>query len=362
VAFAEGHDWLGHQCQQTDVLYINLELKAESRRKRMRDIYQALGIRPDNAARIHSMDLRGKNVTLESLTAKLVKQAITHNCKVIIIDPIYKVLDGDENSSEDVSRFCVALDYLIERLGASVIYCHHYSKGAYTYSASMNRASGSSVFSRDADALLTMDELELSKDRRAERFCTLGKAMIVEYMDAQMTGWQERLKSIDDILVLDALRPQVIEMLGIGTELANTLIIALNELEATCMETMTAWRVEGTLRDFPRFKTTDIWFQWPLHIVDNSGLLADAAASGQTSSTAKKSSGPNKKAKAKAERLALLKEAVDAFKADSEGTSPTLQDIADYIDRTPRTVRKYAEESGIYTILGSLVVDKPELG
>ncbi len=38
---------------------------------------------------------------------------------------------------------------------------------------------------------------------------------------------------------------------------------------------MTAWRVEGTLRDFPRFKPIDIWYQWPVHVIDDGGTLAD---------------------------------------------------------------------------------------
>ncbi|MCL2136830.1 MAG: AAA family ATPase [Coriobacteriia bacterium] len=281
VAFAEGLDWLGLSCQQTDVLYVNLELKAESRKRRMQDIYRALGIEPINARRIHSMDLRGKLVDLDRLTAKLVRQAVSTDCKVVIIDPIYKVLHGDENSSEDVSRFCVALDYLVDRLGVSVIYCHHYSKGASAYASSMNRASGSSVFSRDADALVTLDEIELTEPMRQARFNTLGCALVAKAMDGLAApGWRNSLKGPDDLLALDRLRADMVQILGHGTEAANNLIVELDRLEGACMETLSAWRVEGTLRDFPKLAPFEAWYDWPLHSVDDSGVLKDAVEDG----------------------------------------------------------------------------------
>ncbi|MBQ9000511.1 MAG: hypothetical protein IJ087_01505, partial [Eggerthellaceae bacterium] len=29
-----------------------------------------------------------------------------------------------------------------------------------------------------------------------------------------------------------------------------------------------AWRIEGTLREFPKFAPVNAWFDWPLHVVD----------------------------------------------------------------------------------------------
>ncbi len=235
AAFASGGTWLGKQCSQIDVLYINLELKKETRIRRLQDIFTTLSLDAKAAVRIHCMDLRGKNVTLEKLTAKLVKQTIKKECKVVIIDPIYKVLAGDENSSEDVSKFCVALDYLIEKLGVSVIYCHHYSKGAAGYADTMNRASGSSVFSRDADALITLDEIPLDEDRRKARFNVLGCELCTSRLDQNAPeNWRERLHSIDDLVTIDALRNDAREILDNVS--MNALIDELDALEAACMD------------------------------------------------------------------------------------------------------------------------------
>ena len=362
VAFAEGTPWMGRACQTLDVLYINLELKADSRRRRMQEIYAALGIVPKGATRIHSMDLRGKNVTLASLTAKLVSQAITARCKVIIIDPIYKVLDGDENSSEDVSRFCVALDYLIEKLGVSVIYCHHYSKGAANYTSSMNRASGSSVFSRDADALITLDELELDTQRRKSRFQSVACELITGYLEGHIDGWKERLISEDDIVVLDALRPQAVTLLGAGSVRANTLVEELNALEDACMTSLSAWRIEGTLRDFPRFAPIDVYYQWPLHTLDDCGALRDIKTAsthqnGWGKTTKKESAESRKEANAK-ERQELLKDAYESFKEDDQEAPISVKDLADYLLVTEKTIRKYVKDSDEYACRNGTVIDE----
>ena len=37
----------------------------------------------------------------------------------------------------------------------------------------------------------------------------------------------------------------------------------------------TAWRVEGTLREFAKFKPVNMWFSYPVHAIDESGVLAD---------------------------------------------------------------------------------------
>ena len=37
-----------------------------------------------------------------------------------------------------------------------------------------------------------------------------------------------------------------------------------------------AWRIEGTLREFPPFEPVNIFFKFPVHVVDPTGLLEDA--------------------------------------------------------------------------------------
>ena len=38
----------------------------------------------------------------------------------------------------------------------------------------------------------------------------------------------------------------------------------------------TAWRIEGTLREFPAFQPVNLWFQYPIHRIDGEGgILQD---------------------------------------------------------------------------------------
>ena len=37
----------------------------------------------------------------------------------------------------------------------------------------------------------------------------------------------------------------------------------------------TAWRVEGILREFPKFEPVNLWFDYPVHRVDDVGSLKD---------------------------------------------------------------------------------------
>ena len=105
---------------------------------------------------------------MDKLAPKLIRRAAKKNYIAIIIDPIYKVITGDENSADQMAKFCNQFDKVCTELGCAVIYCHHHSKGRQGDKRSMDRASGSGVFARDPDALLDMIELSISEDLREQ--------------------------------------------------------------------------------------------------------------------------------------------------------------------------------------------------
>ena len=163
-AIAEGKKWLEWNCTQGKVMYVNLELDRASCLHRFKDVYTALGIAPDNLSNIDIWNLRGRSVPMDKLAPKLIRRASKKNYIAIIIDPIYKVITGDENSADQMAHFCNQFDKVCTELGCAVIYCHHHSKGAQGGKRSMDRASGSGVFARDPDALIDLVELELNDD------------------------------------------------------------------------------------------------------------------------------------------------------------------------------------------------------
>ena len=159
IAIAEGGQWLGWQCTKGRVLYVNLELDRASCYHRMAAVYEATGIEMKHAEDIDVWNLRGKAMPMTELAPRLIRRALKRKYSAVIIDPIYKVITGDENAADQMAKFCNQFDRVCAELGAAVIYCHHHSKGDQGQKRASDRASGSGVFARDQDALIDMIEL-----------------------------------------------------------------------------------------------------------------------------------------------------------------------------------------------------------
>lgn len=276
IAIAEGRSWLGRMCTQGRVLYINLELDRASCLHRFKDVYQALGVPPENLQNIDVWNLRGRSVPMDKLVPKLIRRAAKQNYIAIILDPIYKVITGDENSADQMAHFCNQFDRICTELGCSVIYCHHHSKGVQVGKRSMDRASGSGVFARDPDALLDMIELDLDDDLRAS---------------AQVAM----------------------------------------ELTPEEAERLTAWRIDGTLREFPKFKPMDMFFNYPVHIMDERRILSEAKAEGT----------PKPKKSRKEKDLERKMEIIKTYEMQKSFTDMvTVKAVADQLQISEKTIRR----------------------
>ncbi|MBO7205593.1 MAG: AAA family ATPase, partial [Candidatus Methanomethylophilaceae archaeon] len=154
-------------------------------------------------------NLRGQALPLDKLLPRLVRRAKNGGYAAIVLDPIYKVITGDENNASEMGAFCNLFDRVCRELGCSVIYCHHHSKGAQGGKKAMDRASGSGVFARDPDAQLDLIQLQIPEELRGS-------------------------------------------ILSDGD---------------------TAWQLEGTLREFPNFKPVKMFFRYPNHLLDTEGVL-----------------------------------------------------------------------------------------
>lgn len=223
VCIAEGREWLGKfPCEQGKVLYINLEVEAASLSLRFRSIYSAMGIKPTNkgAENIVQWNLRGYAAPMDKLAPKIIRRCRnTGPYKAIILDPLYKVQQGDENSAEAIIRFTNALDNIAHETGAAVIYDHHHPKGAIGDRKAIDRGAGSGVFSRDADAICDLSFLSPSKELK-------------ELIGTQMASGEKPMQ------------------------------------------------IEFVLRDFKDIEPIPIWFKFPLHFVDAAGLLQGAPVEG----------------------------------------------------------------------------------
>ena len=169
-----------------------------------------------------------------------------------------------------------------------MIYCHHHSKGAQGAKNAADRASGSGVFARDADALLDMIQLRIP--------------------------------------------PSMPSFCGVN-------------------EGATAWRIEPVLREFPEPGPVDVWFDYPLHFVDQSGQLASC----------KPDTGawtPEEMQDKKQEQQELRVESALIAYDSARGSYPhgqvPLRVICEVVGKTPRTVAGYFRSQGGYVIAGDI--------
>lgn len=350
-AIAEGRQWFGWPCTRGKVMYVNLELDRASCLHRFKDVYQALGWKPDNLQNIDIWNLRGKSVPMDKLAPKLIRRATKKDYIAIIIDPIYKVITGDENSADQMAAFCNQFDKVCTELGAAVIYCHHHSKGSQGGKRSMDRASGSGVFARDPDALMDLIDLELTdaiyKQEINKAVCNTCK----QYLDAHF-AWQDDL-SQDDLCSSVQMQNYCKEKLSPAQR--AILDIQIQEAEKKT-KGMTAWRVEGTLREFPKFETVNLWFDYPIHRQDTVGTLSDIDPEGEGGASYKKNFQKKRTPEElKNDRKVALE---TAFEAQSINEKVTLKDLMEYSGKSEDTIRRHVKEHGGFWIDGGMVGKK----
>ena len=340
-AIAEGKKWLEWNCTQGKVMYVNLELDRASCLHRFKDVYTALGIAPDNLSNIDIWNLRGCSVPMDKLAPKLIRRASKKNYIAIIIDPIYKVITGDENSADQMAHFCNQFDKVCTELGCAVIYCHHHSKGAQGGKRSMDRASGSGVFARDPDALIDLVELELNDDilkqEKNKAVCKVCEGWLYKY-DKLYHASQDDLCSETQML---ALCREYLE-----NDAYECVIEDVGKARKT-VESRSAWRIEGTLREFPKFSPVNLWFKYPVHNIDNIGVLKDIAVDDGMPTWKKNFAKKKTDAERKTERKNSLETAFEACGIDDK---VTVKAMAEYMGVTEKTVRNRLKEHGGFWI------------
>lgn len=263
ISLAEGIEWLGMKCRQGKVCYVNLELDNASCFHRFIDIYHERKLTPEHTNNIDIWNLRGRSVPMDRLAPILIHRFKERNYEAIIIDPIYKVITGDENSATEMSQFCSYFDRVSTELGVAMIYCHHHSKGAIDkYNNAMDRSSGSGVFARDPDAILDMTEVK--------------------------------------------------------TEGCEANYRKLNEVPEEAI--LSGWEFSATLREFPPMPRFRAWFRHPVHEIDENGDLKSAAKNRGSGK------GVGKGQQAKSDLYQNIADTLDARKSISGDTAITLEE------------------------------------
>lgn len=329
ISIAEGRQWMGFDCVEGKVLYVNLELDPNSAKKRFVNIYDRLGQGHQNVSNIDIWNLRGKTSPMDKLAPKLIRRAQKEDYIAVIIDPIYKVLTGDENSAHEMAEFTNQFDKIATELDCAVIYCHHHSKGSQGGKSSMDRSSGSGVFARDPDAILDLIELPVDEDR----YNALEDQAICDTYDTAIKKYNENYTDVglDDKFSVKQMSHHLMSAIHSQDILKAVEVARQRAVESA--QLATAWRIEGTLREFPKFPAVNTWFKYPIHVLDET--LADIEL--EEDPKEKWSKGVKKSNETKSEKT--QRELEEAFNILSEnGNSIEISQLADYLEISKKSV------------------------
>ena len=249
-----------------------------------------------------------------------------------------------------MAHFCNQFDKVCTELGCAVIYCHHHSKGSQGGKRSMDRAAGSGVFARDPDALLDMIELPISdqlrqgeEDKQVCRICS---------------KWLHRFlgNHYDDHISQDDEESPVRMLEHARTSLRNnSMDRMMEEIHAAkkTVQNRTAWRIDGTLREFPKFTPINVWFDYPTHSDDQTGVLKDI----DPEVTWQKNFPKRKSNEERADdRKSSIETAFSA--AENEQGQALISDIVEYMGVSEKTVRRRLKEHGGYWVDDCIVGKK----
>lgn len=278
IAVASGWEWMGHRCAQGRVLYVNMEIQQPSFYHRMADSYAAAkrlrgeDVPADRSALLRELSgvdvwcLRGHVAPMDRLAPMLVRRAQDRGYRLVIIDPIYKVLTGDENSASDMANFTNQFDVIAESLRCAVFYAHHHAKGDAGRRGAIDRASGSGVFARDPDAMLDMSPIAVPAEMRDR---------LVYHVTGSDGEDHERHAS--------------------------------------------AYRISYTLREFETPPPRDVLFEWPLHVATDE--LSECRVVGEMPTQSELTAAANEARRSAADERwtainNLCAEAIDALSSD----------------------------------------------
>lgn len=282
LCLASGRAWLGYPCMECKVLYVNLEIAGSSFLKRIDDVSRAIGLeQPEWNLNLKILNLRGFHTTLEEMRGALIALALDEEAETgvpfsaIILDPIYKISNGEENSAKDVGAFCAQMDVICRETGSSVIFSHHHSKGDQGGKSAQDRASGSGVFARDADTMIDMIELDIDKETYLAMRGRFACKYWARLLDEKYPGWRENV-SEDDL-------EDSAKMASVYKETAKVTDRVINYMNHTIEDDFrdstrgrVPLRMEFTLREFASPEPVNCFFQHPIHIPDEDGVLVAA--------------------------------------------------------------------------------------
>lgn len=150
LCVANGIPFLGCETTKGRVLFVNFEVQEAFFTERIEKVADALGVGWDG---LDVLTLRGQRGSLDDLTGSLAGG----DYALVILDPFYRLSAGKvENAAEEVAATMEKIDALARASGAALVFAHHFAKGSAAAKDVLDRASGSGVFARFPDCIITL--------------------------------------------------------------------------------------------------------------------------------------------------------------------------------------------------------------
>jgi len=193
LSVAAGAPWWDFETTEGKVCYINLEIQEYFFRRRCLEVADAKGLMiPKGNFMI--WNLRGYAADISSIQTQLANALKSQDLSLIIVDPIYKIMGGrDENSAGDIASLLNQIERLAVETGAAVAFGSHFAKGNPAAKDSIDRISGSGVFARDPDTILT-----LTRHQEENRFVVEPVLRNFPPMPALVVQWLHPIMSRDN--------------------------------------------------------------------------------------------------------------------------------------------------------------------
>lgn len=291
ISVSAGADFLGHSCARGRVLYCDFEMQKGSLYERIRQIieYRSKFLHAPNyaaacAENLYPWSLRDYVAPLDELERDIVHygreaaeaqgQPARGFFKLLVLDPLYMIEMGDENSATDMAALFRVVRRIQRRLGCACLLVHHHPKGASGGKDVIDRGAGSGAIGRNGDAILDISPLFLDEEHQ------------------QLLNDRYRRFEIGDAAL--------------------------------------AYRVEGVVRDFPRFHSLDVVWTYPVHTLASPGDrlgecgLRGADLRAEANAKSRDAGGKRREAIVRATRQALS----DCLEAGEEPTKAAVYDAA----------------------------------
>jgi RecA-family ATPase len=151
---ANGFLWWGKTVPTGHVLLLNFELMPWEVRARF-EMIQA-SYKAGDFSKIDVINLRGTQFRYDELTV-ISRDAASQKYVLAGLDPAYKLLAGlRENDSGDITKLLASIEAFATELDAAAVINHHFAKGDAAAKEAIDRASGSGVWARDPDGLISL--------------------------------------------------------------------------------------------------------------------------------------------------------------------------------------------------------------